>query len=301
MSETDLSSEFVTIYFDFPLGRAVDIRTLGATLVEFEQFSRSIAARADPFLNFEIFFSQSDTGSLKIITKLREQIPKKHLRFLARAIIVTLIWNTGAAIISEDTVRQLLEKMGYPEETLSDTQVKQVHETVRDALKSEEVKKSKGAIFSALDASDEITAFGAQVENSPGKPSIVIPKDEFASLAISTNEEETEEPATREVPGKAQLIILIPVLSQGSKAKWQFRYGGHKINARVTDQKFLKKALSGEENIPLVEGVALHVALIDHQSFKDGVWQHQGYEVRHVESWVAPRAQKGLFPDSGKN
>lgn len=294
--------DFLTLHFEVANGEHVNLSTVGRSLIEFERMAREVAARSDPFINFELRFERSEEGSLRLITSLRERVGEARLRTLAWTIITALLLQPIVGIVSEDAWRGIMEGMGYPPETMSDEEILRISRTVVDALKDEEVQRARNNLYQALEADPSVEGIGAKPGSSPGKPFIVVPKGLFASMALSDAQGPLVDPLPRVVTSEVTLVLIRPVLQKASKAAWEFRHEGKKLSAKILDENFIAEALSGGLSIPLIEGVELTVVLEDHQFFEGGVWHHQDYSVRKVVEWHLGAEQPSLpYSDGCEN
>lgn len=294
LTTADISPDFLTIYLDIPKGENINVSTLGRSLVEFEKMAREVAARTDPFVKFELGFERSEEGSLRLITNLKDRISTDRLKEIAWAIIIALVVQPAVGIVSEDTWRSIMEKIGYPHQEMSDEDVERMKKIVIDAMNDSEVKHARNNLYQTLDADPIVNGIGAKPDSSPGKPFLVVPKGNFAKMGIPDAPEIEADAVPRIVSSETLLVLERPVLRKASKAVWDFRLGGHKISARVEDQDFIDGALSGKLSIPLIEGVELNVILEDNQEFNAGAWHHKSYTVRKVIEWNSPADRPSL-------
>lgn len=281
--------EFLTLHFETVPGTSVGISTIAVSLLEFDRLAREIAARTDPFIQFEMTLERTEEGSLRFLTNLKQKVSYKRLKELACAIILTLILQP----IAEDRIRPLLEEYGLIDPSMSDADVQRISNAVVDALKDEEVQRSRNGFYNAVEADPAVSGIGAVTDHGTRKPERLVKREEFPSMALAAESPSEIEAVQREVPTETTLTLEMPVLRQSSKAKWTFRKNGVKISASLKDDEFVSNALSGNLGIPLIEGVEFDVVLVEHQEFIDGAWHLKSYSVRKVISWRSP-AQNAL-------
>lgn len=295
MQKFSPEQDFLTLYFDVSENTHVSISTLGRSLIEFEKLAKEVAARTDPFASFDLGFQRTEPGSLRVITRLKERLDEVRLRQLAKVIIAALLLQPIVGIVSEDAWRALLEKAGYPEDTMSTEEINSIAKQLAEILQDESVKHSRNNLYNTLEADDNIKAFGAKPDSSPGRPRAIIPREKFGIMGLPETGEVEADPVPRNVTIETTLILDRPVLRRASKAVWEFRMEGQKIVARIADAEFLDDALSGRTTIPLVEGLEMTVAMEDHQEFFDGVWHHKSYTIIKVIEVKMPPVQPS-FP-----
>ncbi|WP_417255340.1 hypothetical protein [Celeribacter halophilus] len=299
---TKENTDFVTLYFDIPKDSTVNLATLGRSLIEFEKLAREVSTRTDPFTRFDLGFERTEEGSLRLITRLKDKISEAKLRELARIIVAALLLQPIVGILSEDAWRAILERAGYPQESMSSEEVNKIANELAVILQDETVKHSRNNLYTTLEADETIKAFGAKPDSSPGKPKTLVKREQFPSMGLPDTGDIEADPIPRTVTTNTTLILEKPVLRIASKAVWEFRMDGQKISAKITDTEFLDNALTGKVSIPLIEGLEMTVALEDHQEFKDGVWQHKSYTIVKVLNWTKPAYQPSLsFSDRSED
>lgn len=297
MSGVQAGEEFLTLHFETVPGSSVGISTIAISLLEFDKLAREVAARTDPFIRFEMTLERTEEGSLRFLTKLKDRISYKRLREIACAIILTLIIQP----IAEDKIRPLLEEYGLIDPSMTDEDIKRISSAVADALRNDEVQRSRNGFYNAVEADPAVSGVGAVTDHSDRKPKRMIGREEFPKMALAAESPSEAEAVQREVPSETTLTLEMPVLRQSSKAKWTFRRDGNKISASLKDGDFVSNALSGNLGIPLVEGVEFDVILVEHQEFRDGAWHLKGYSVRKVLSWRSPGQSTLPLIEGGKN
>ncbi|MEX2520833.1 MAG: hypothetical protein WD969_16055 [Paracoccaceae bacterium] len=288
MTETAL-----TLYVDLDQGSRISLEAAATASLAWASLIKSINHHVDPLSEWRVELESAIPGSQRIrsIIKLPDSA---HARGVVQgAILASLIFiakETVAWGVGE--IMEYLSGPDAPEEVqkLSDTERNEIAETVVNKLRAGVGRKEATKVYEALKVDENVRGAGATASLT-NRPSIVIPRDEFPSVAEVVEEEPKSERTTRE---QAELTLIRPILANDTSRRWGFLSRHGTFGASIRDQVFLDALAAGELNVPMAQGIRMLVEVEITEKFDGTVWMPVDRIITRVIEIIPPPRQVRL-------
>lgn len=284
----------LTIYFDLSPDSRPTLGAVGAAMVQFEKMAEEAVFLMEPGVEFSMVYQYSAPGSLRIIAGLRGLVTAERLKDLA-LVVVTILVTNGVGHLQGKMMDDALEVIVGKEEKLSDEDIQRIAEAVRSVERSESVAAPRRRFYRAVEPDQAIAGVGAAANEKKERPSVVVPRAEFADRSGAIIDEALAgEPEPRVLSERVEVVLAnVPLIE--TKAKWRIFSNGRPISVKMLDESFQHQILDGTTELRLASGVILDVTLETTQFYADGVWQNKSYAISEVHSWRQNPGQAELL------
>lgn len=289
-----MSDQPLTLYFDLKSERRPTIGTIGRAMIEFEKMADEAIFLLEPGIEFSIVYETSATGSLRIIASLKGLVSRERLRDLALIVATTLVVN-GVSYFQGMAMDEVIEAISGEKSTLSDEDIARIAEAVRSVERSETVRAPKREFYRAVESDEAITGVGVIPNETTVRPEIVVPKDVFSVMASAnrmTISSDVLEPRTKY--DRKDVVLVQPPLIDSNR-QWKVFVDGHEIGAKMLDDNFKQKVLSGSTQLRLAGGVILDITLETTQIKESGLWKNKSFAITEVHGWQQNPEQAELM------
>lgn len=265
----------------------VDTYTFANALVALSDAFQEINDQVNPGYSLELRLEALAQGSFK--ARIRE-IPKSvkdafkwGANVVIMPVLVTLFYenvmkaddNTKIIVNSTEVVIQKgKDRIIVPREAYDRAQ--KIHDKKR-------VLKHVAGAVAAVQADPNVTSLGIYKDfDTDQPPALLIPRDQFALVRASVEEEDT---GKRIIPMDATLGILKAVLAKGDR-KWDFVWNGVKVGATIGDPVFMANVMTRQ--ILIGAGDAIEATMEIEQTYDEGagVWLNTSYRIAHVRRFI---------------
>lgn len=289
----------ISLYLDLESGSKVDIEVAARMALAWSSAIKEVGAHIAPDAILEIKLESGSEGSLSL-----NGLVKAAQRNLDPITLKVIVVTGVLFILKEGAAWGLGEVLDWMRgedaiaitQGLSDDDIQSIAKRVASELAAKTGDNEVRLVFREAEKDKAIKGVGSKTASGK-RPRLIVPRDEFQTRSIDaqTVDDEIE---TRQNPRRLKLVIIRPVLKVDTKKVWRFQSGTGEIGAVVKDDGFLTRALTGEEAIPLREGVVLDV-LLDvtetREGGSQGAWQPKSYAVKRVYGYALPEQPTSLF------
>lgn len=288
----------VSLYFDLEPGQVADLDVVAKAALAWSAAIKELAYVLDPSLEIRVEVANATASSFSlnaIIRSLHKRIEEaKSDPLTLRAILIALVihfgWETAdylyqhvldgadgnehAVMLSEDQMNELADKVARAQSA----RVAQAHaqQVYREAERDPAIR-------------------GVGISTEPGRrPPVVVPRAEFQARAGHGQIRE-ETVRKRVVPDRQIVVLIKPVLEQGSR-RWSLRAADGEHGYTMKDTDFVERVLTGTTAVPMVAGIEMDVDIETTEEFEDGVWVPTERSVMKVHGLKRPPIQISMIP-----
>lgn len=299
----------VSFYLKLEEGAYADLEVVSRASLELIDALRELIEFTEPNAQIKMRIQQGDQGSLNLKTFVqfftgRSADEKKRREAILRGVITGATFflleltasHYGDKILDriDAYVSEWMEAAPEASE-LSDAERAAMANELRDALRGA-VDNKAGAKhirkFYAEVKRDSNIEGVALVANHDEIPVTIIPREEFSDRASEPKVEELE--TDRNKTERMSILLIQPRLHADNKA-WRFSVGGMEFAAKIEDEKFVARMLSGELPVPAVEGVYFDVDLTVTEERSGNAWVVKSRRVTRVHDVIARPHQPDLL------
>ena len=272
--------------------KRINAYTLASTLVNLADAARAANASINPGFDIEVVVEALGEGSFKaqirtIFKETKNLFSKENAKAIVLAVISSYVYEHTLAPNSN-----VIVNVGDSEVVIEqkDTRVvipRSVHDSMKVLERSPRFTNGIGQAFRALEEDPNITSVGISRKMEDKKPSLDIPRDQFATL---TRPSGLLEPNTRELEEIADLEILRAILDRSGR-RWEFVWNGTRIPAPVVDEQFYNDFFAHKITIAPGDALRVRLKIFQRRSPDIGIYINQSYQVIQVIKSL-PRAKQ---------
>lgn len=155
------------------------------------------------------------------------------------------------------------------------------NQTVNDAVTSQ---------FQAINKDDEIDAITITNNGTTTK----IERDDFESLS----EKQVIDTSDREIVNVSSTLIISKLVLDNRERKWELVYQGNKINAKITDDAFWERVLSGKESFANGDKLVCNLEISREYDVNLGTFLDKDYRIFDIRQHL-PRETRDQITLSG--
>lgn len=279
-----MPAERLSLYIELEAGQKADLEIASRAAIAFAETIREIAAFIDPFSDIKIELVDTTEGSLSFNTKIKFRSASGTKEITVYALLVvfaSFMAGSVTTFVADKALTSAWEQMfGSDEASLSAKDKQDIADRAAAAIIAKAGEQQSKQIFAELDKDPAVAGVG--ISRTPGaRPSVMVPKSEFAKRSGSLI---TEEPADKKRKNIVvrDVILVSPVLEPDRKRRWKFRIDSKEFGAPIKDNYFLDAVFSGKHPILLKGNIRMKVRLEIQEEFLKGVWTEKDYIVWHV-------------------
>ena len=277
-----MDSTPVSLYLDLEPGAVADIEVVARVSLALAAAIKEAAFIIDPSMDIRIGLESGTEGSLSLNSWLKNLKNSKGEKItLAALSFIAITWFSGHALdwTFEQIADHLLGDKSHVE-SFSPEQRRELSEIVQKAARGRIAEPQVQRVYRELEHAPSIKGVGAtQVKGS--RPATLIPREQFSARGGHVVSEEYG--ITRRTRTVRERIVLVsPVLLEGTRRRWKFRSAQGEFGASVLDGQFLNDVVAGRLGLPMSGGIELDVDLETTEEMRDGVWAPIERRVLHV-------------------
>jgi hypothetical protein len=145
--------------------------------------------------------------------------------------------------------------------------------------------------FETLNADNNVTDFS--LLDKADKTIAIILKEEFEDMA----EPEVEEIIIGEDKKVVTVSAILQIKEQdwAFKKAWVFYMNGHRIPAKIKDDKFIQRVLGGQDGFFAGDSLDVILEITQNLDKVGNIWVNKSYSVKEIKSHIKAPKQPGLF------
>lgn len=276
----------------------VDTYTFANALVALSDAFQEINNQVNPGYSLELRLEAVAEGSFK--ARIRE-IPKSikdafkwGANVVVMPILVTVFYES--VLKPDDSTKIIVNTSEVVIEKGKDRIIvpRDAYDRAQKLTDRKKVMRHVANAVAAVQSDPNVTSLGIYKGfDTEQPPAILIPRDEFALVRASAEEEDG---GKRTIPKDAVLGILKAVLAKSDR-KWDFVWNGVKIGATINDPVFMAKVMSRQ--VLIGAGDAIEATMEIEQTYDEGVgvWLNTGYRIVHVKRFIPGSEGQSLLFD----
>jgi len=289
----------LSLYIQLEKGQLANIECVAKAALSFSEAVKEAAFIIDPSMEVEVCLLSGTEGSLDLNTFIRAikdtvlPADKAEQKARLKAIVVGVLgWFAmeGASW----SVSKILDHFTQEEKAdLSDEAILKIAEKTAEIIERKAAKPQVQAIFVALSKDPAVTGVGISQTHAT-QPDFIVPKSDFPNLSGLTDRIE-QQTGKRTIEDEDRVVLISPVLIQGTKRRWKVLTRFGEIGATMADFEFQEALYAGQLPIPLRAGIEMDVTIQTTQERIDGIWTPTEYKISKVHKIHSGEQQPDLI------
>lgn len=290
-----MSTAPLVLFIDLKPDTRINLRTAAKAAIAWADLVERTGEHFDPANPVSIELEASEPGS-QIIKAIISSITEDPKDLIKIAVVTSLLFILKTSVAW--TWEQVLEHLRGPEapsavQLLTQEDMTALAQEIASTLQNDFGEKQRNRIYDELSHDENVIGAGMS-SSSEQRPEIVIPREDFPTEIFIIDEEGYEKRTRNE---ESELVLLKPVLTTETNKRWGFTWVYGRLGATITDSDFLERMASGRLNVPMAEGIVLHVDLEISEERRGGVWVVKSYNIANVIGVSPPEQQERFLLD----
>lgn len=290
----------ISLYIDLEEGQIADLEVVAKAAIAWSQGIKEIAYVIDPSIEVKIELASGTIGSLSlnsVITAIKTTAGK-HPK-LTTILTTACVWFAlETASYTYHSILDYIFSEDSPAEihSLSIEEKQELAREVEARVIERLASKQRKAVFQELERDPSIKGVG--VTDRPGKkPSLIVPRSQFAERAGQDVKVIEEDVKRRTRPVRKTATLVSPVLKDAERT-WRFQDGDEpEFGAVMKDHTFLEGLKVRDIEFPLGLGVEMVFDMEIKEELEGGIWVEKSRTIIEV---ISPKRRKlDLFSPNG--
>lgn len=270
-------ADAVSLYLDVPPDELVDLEVAAKAAIEWSRGLKAAAIALDGEYEYRVNLVAAKPGSSNWLAKVERSKVNQAAERLKKGweeVPLLMRWTISLAVVIPLTAIPTYEYWIGGDEKFSDTQLKQIEDSIRKVSEEPTVKAHRQSIYREIQRDPKVKGVGAGVADNPDwKPNQTIPANQFAEAEGLFEPQEAPQ-AERTIAPELDVILVAPNLHNAPRA-WTFRQEGipGTFNATMKDKKFLNALERSAVRESFRADIPMRIRLEIKQESVDGEWR----------------------------